>query len=132
MRLLPGFSLPLVLAVLLIATTPTGTGAGLHQFDLIHPLFAHVHIVNGHVLTHDQIQQAAAPAVATTPPAGPALGAGSAANQSSLGLGISPVLPGQAVSLGSGRLSSRLALTLQPPAGRVQDTPPDPPPTSAA
>jgi len=59
MRLLPGFSLPLVLALLLIGTTPTGTGVGLHQFDLVHPLFAHVHIVNGHVLTHDQAQQGA-------------------------------------------------------------------------
>src|SRR5258707_983436 len=89
MRLLPGFSLPLVLVLLLIGTTPTGTGVGLHQFDLIHPLFAHVHIVNGHVLTHDQVQQG----VTTPSPSGPALGAGSGANQSSIGLGVSPILP---------------------------------------
>ena len=127
MRLLPGFSLPLVLALLLIGTTPTGTGVGLHMFDLVHPLFAHVHIVNGHVLTHDQVQQG----VTTTSSSGPALGAGSGANQSSIGLGISPVLPIQVMGLGS-ELLSPLPISLQPPAGRFQDTPPDPPPTSAA
>jgi hypothetical protein len=127
MRLQPGFSLPLVLALLLIGTTPTGTGVGLHMFDLVHPLFAHVHIVNGHVLTHDQVQQG----VSTTSSSGPALGAGSGANQSSIGLGISPVLPIQVMGLGS-ELLSPLPISLRPPAGRFQDTPPDPPPTSAA
>ncbi len=128
MRLLPGFSLPLVLALLLIGTTPTGTGVGLHMFDLIHPLFGHVHIVNGHVLTHDQVQQG----VTTTSSSGPALGAGSGANQTSVGFGTSPVLPVQAVGPVLGLRAPRLAISLRPPAGRFQDTPPDPPPTSAA
>ena len=132
MRLLPGFSIAFVLALLLIGTTPTGTGAGLHQFDLVHPLFSHVHIVNGRVLTHDQVAQAAPVGTATRTSPGPALGAGSSANQSAVGLGISPVLPVHAVALVSGLLSPRLAMTLRPPAGRMQDTPPDPPPTSAA
>jgi hypothetical protein len=128
MRLLPGFSLPLVLALLLIGTTPTGTGVGLHQFDLIHPLFAHVHIVNGYVLTHDQVQQGA---TATSSP-GPALGAGSGANQSSIGLGISPVLPVPVMGLVTELLAPRLAMSVWSPAGRMQETPPDPPPTSVA
>ena len=51
MRPLPGFSIAFVLAVLLIGTTPIGTGVGAHQFDLVHPLFTHVHIVNGRVLS---------------------------------------------------------------------------------
>jgi len=129
MRLLPGFSLPVVLALLLIGTTPTGTGAGLHQFDLVHPLISHVHIVNGRALTHDQVPPAA---TTTTSSPGPAFGAGSGANQSSIGLGVSPVLPVQSVGLVSGLRSPRLAMTLRPPAGRMQETPPDPPPTSAA
>src|SRR5207244_1525170 len=107
MRLLPGFSLPLVLALLLIGTTPTGTGVGLHQFDLIHPLYAHVHIVNGQVLSHDQVPSSPSTAGATGTSAGPALGAGSGANQSALGLGISPVLPLHAEGLGSGVRSPR-------------------------
>jgi hypothetical protein len=132
MRLLPGFSIPFVLAVLVIGTTPTGTGAGLHQFDLVHPLFSHVHIVNGRVLTHDQAQQAAPVGAETRTAPGPAVGAGSGANPSTVGLGISPVLPMHAVGLGSGLLAPRLAITLRPPAGRLQDTPPEPPPTLAA
>ena|ERR1700687_2496406 len=131
MRLLPGFSLPFVLALLVVGTTPTGTGAGLHQFDLVHPLFEHVHIVNGHVLTHDQVQQAAPVGAETRTSPGPALGAGSGANQSMVGLGISPVLPVFAADLMSGRRSPRLAITFLPPAGRMQDSPPDPPPTLA-
>jgi hypothetical protein len=127
MRLLPGFSLPLVLALLLIGTTPTGTGVGLHQFDLIHPLFAHVHIVNGHVLTHDQVQQG----VSTASPSGPAFGAGSGANQSSIGLGVSPILPSPMTGLVLELRSPPLTTSARSPAGRLQDTPPDPPPTSA-
>jgi hypothetical protein len=132
MRLLPCFSIPFVLALLLIGTTPTGTGAGVHQFDLVHPLFAHVHIVNGRVLSHDQALQAIPVEATTRTPPGPALGAGSAANQTAGGLGVSPVLPLNAVGLGSGALSPRLEIALRPPVGRLQDTPPDPPPTSAA
>jgi hypothetical protein len=128
MRLLPGFSLPLILALLLIGTTPTGTGAGLHQFDLIHPLFAHVHIVNGRVLTHDQVQQG----TPSTPSPGPALGAGAGGNQSSIGLGVSPVLPIAATGFVGEQRSPRVAPRVRTLAGRMQDSPPDPPPTSAA
>jgi len=132
MRLLPGFSIPFVLALLVIGTTPTGTGAGLHQFDLVHPLFAHVHIVNGQVLTHDQVQPAAPVGAETRTSPGPALGAGSGANQGTAGLGISPILPMHTVGVVSGLLSPRLAITLRLPDGRMQDAPPDPPPTLAA
>src|SRR5258708_6019340 len=128
MRLLPGFSLPLILALLLIGTTPTGTGAGLHQFDLIHPLFAHVHIVNGRVLTHDQVQQG----TPTTPSPGPAFGAGAGANQSSIALGVSPVLPTAVTGFVGEKRSQRLATRVRPAARPLQVPPPDPPPTSAA
>jgi hypothetical protein len=130
MRLLPGFSFVFVLALLLIGTTPTGTGAGIHQFDLVHPLFAHVHIVNGYVVTHDQMQQGGASPSRTSP--GPALGSGSGAADGSTALGISPILPTPALGLISELAGSRVALALRPPAGRLQDRPPHPPPTSAA
>jgi hypothetical protein len=128
MRLLPGFSFVFVLALLLIGTTPTGTGAGIHQFDLVHPLFAHVHIVNGYVVTHDQMQQGGASPSRTSP--GPALGSGAA--DGSTALGISPILPTQALGLISELGQPRVTLTLRLPAGRLQDRPPHPPPTSAA
>src|ERR1700730_16039642 len=119
MRLLPGFSLTFVLALLLIGTTPMGTGAGVHQFDLVHPLFAHVHIVNGRVLTHEQIQEGGTAQTRTS--AGPALGAGSSPNGESSALGISPVVPAQAMGLVSGVLLPRLSLTLRTPLGRMLD-----------
>ncbi len=127
MRLLPGFSLPLVLALLLIGTTPTGTGEGAHQFDLIHPLFAHVHIVNGRVLTHDQAQRG----VAAPSSSGPAFGAGSGASASSIGLGLSPIIPLPLAGVMSELRRPRLATRVRP-TGRMQESPPDPPPTSAA
>jgi hypothetical protein len=132
MRLLPGFSLAFVLALLLIGTTPMGTGAGTHQFDLVHPLFSHVHIVNGLVLSHEQVQRAGAAAPGTKTSPGPAFGAGSGADQTPGGLGISPIVPGQVTGPVWEVRSPRVIVTLPLPAGRLQDTPPDPPPTSAA
>jgi hypothetical protein len=70
MRVLPGYTIALLLAVLLVGTTPVGTGVGIHQFDLVHPLFAHVHLVNGRVVTHDQMQRGEATARRGSP--GPA------------------------------------------------------------
>ena len=64
-RYLPAHFVVFMLALLLVSTTPMGTGAGVHQFDLVHPLFAHVHLVNGRVLTHEQIDRADATARAT-------------------------------------------------------------------
>jgi hypothetical protein len=132
MRLLPGFTIACVLVLLLIGTTPTGTGAGVHQFDLVHPLFSHVHIVNGQVLSHDQMIQQAGSVSSTSTSAGPGLGAGAGASQTLDGLGISPLLPAHAVHLMTPLLSSRMAVSVRLPTGRMRDTPPDPPPTSAA
>jgi hypothetical protein len=131
MRLLPGSCLAFVLALLLVGTTPMGTGAGTHQFDLIHPLFAHVHIVNGQILTHDQVQQAGAIGATRTSP-GPAFGAGSAANPGPLGLGISPIVPTHALGPLLGPILPRLTNTLRVPASRLRESPPDPPPTPGA
>src|SRR5258708_6088890 len=131
MRLLPGFSLAFLLALLLSGTTPMGTGAGLHQFDLVHPLFAHVHILNGRVLTHDQVQPAASVGATTRTP-GPAFGAGSGGNEGFGGVGISLMVPACALRLMPGLLVRRAALEPRPLSGHMLDGPPDPPPTSAA
>jgi len=88
---LTGYSIAFILALLLVGTTPVGTGTGVHQFDLVHPLFSHVHIVQGHVVTHEQLAQG----VAAHPTAGPSLGAG---NSESAGLGVSPTLPVQPIA----------------------------------
>ena len=125
-----GYVFALFVAFLLASTTPVGTGAGVHQFDLVHPLFSHMHIVNGRALTHEQMQAqgSASPAMLS---GGPAFGAGSGATGVDTGVGVSPTLP---------IVSTLVALTPDPvtihadvglPTGRVE-APPDPPPTLLA
>ena len=130
MRTLPGYPLVLLLVLLLIGTTPTGTGAGLHQFDLVHPLFSHLHVVNGRVLTHEQMQRGEPAARAVSP--GPALGAatGSSAGEADLGA----VSSDQPTATLSGLVLSNTGRTEWPdrlPLDR-REAPPDPPPTSSA
>ena len=75
MRQLPGYSLGFLLAVLLFGTTPVGTGVGSHQFELVHPLFSHLHIVDGRVLTHEQIDHGlASPGAVRSVSGGPSYG----------------------------------------------------------
>lgn len=123
---LPGYLTAFLLAVLLVSTTPVGTGAGTHQFDLLHPLFAHVHLVNGKVLTHEQMEQPTAPEP-SRPTAGPSLGAGAAAGSVDAGVGLSPVIPGQVfgyvMALPVWSVSDRLVV----PDGN-EEAPPVPPP----
>ncbi|HEY1292616.1 MAG TPA: hypothetical protein VGJ60_05930 [Chloroflexota bacterium] len=122
---LPGYLIVFVMTLLLASTTPVGTGAGLHQFDLLHPLFSHLHVFNGRLMTHEQleVEMAGAPA----PAAGVSVGAGGGAGSDGAGVGISPTLP----------MPARLITVVLParwqtfdvvaPAGR-EDSPPDPPP----
>jgi hypothetical protein len=132
-RYLPAHFVVFTLAVLLVSTTPMGTGTGIHQFDLLHPLFAHVHLVNGRMLTHEQIAQTQAtpgpPAKASA--AGPAFGAGAAAAPGDSGLGVSPTLPFQSVSLLPTVFGRRVQLQPRLPDDR-SEAPPDPPPTFTA
>lgn len=132
-RYLPAHFVVFTLALLLVSTTPMGTGAGVHEFDLVHPLFAHVHLVNGRMLTHEQMEQgdATARTAAHGYTAGPAFGAGAGGAQGDTGLGVSPTLPLQSVSLLPAIFGRWLQLQARLPAGR-SEAPPDPPPTSAA
>lgn len=129
-QLLPGYFVVFTLTLLLTGTTPMGTGVGVHQFDLVHPLFTHLHLVDGRWLTHEQLAQTQpAQAQSQPPPSGPALGAGAGSAQSDLGLGVSPVVPAPASGvMGAGFQRVRRA-EVERPLGRV-DAPPDPPPTS--
>jgi hypothetical protein len=91
-----------VLATLLVLTTPVGTGEGVHQSELLHPVFPHTHLIDGRIVFNEQI--AAAPAAAAAkgvsqPPRGPALGAGGGADTAGFGLALGPVLPMVALSI---------------------------------
>jgi hypothetical protein len=119
-----------VLSGLLIATTPIGTGRGVHQGQLLHLTLPHLHFVDGHLVTHEESEQVAASAYddgSREPRAGPALGAGSGADAASLSLAITPTLPKYAVLLPSQAFGRLYVHRPVRPLG-VLDTPPDPPP----
>jgi len=128
MRLLPGYLIAFVLAILLASTTPTGTGAGVHQFDLLHPLFSHVHLINGRIVTHEQMDQAAFSAPTPTPSPGTtafAANPGSATGDG--GLGVSPTVPGQTVAILRFETDGWLRFESLVPNG-LEEPPPVPPP----
>ena len=127
---LTGYSLAFLLAVLLVSTTPVGTGAGVHQLDLLHPLFSHVHIhvVNGRVVAHDQLAEEGVQ-VQSRSPDGPALSSGGVNVPGDSALGVSPAsvpLIGMSVAPQS---ADWLREEAQMAAGR-EEAPPDPPPVT--
>ncbi len=123
---LPGYVIAFVLTLLLASTTPVGTGAGVHQFDLLHPLFNHMHLINGRLVTHEQMDAAMAAATAAPPP-GVAFGAGGGAGSDEGGVGLSPTLP-TPEPFGTWTIASGWHfLDIRTPTGR-QEAPPDPPP----
>jgi hypothetical protein len=123
---LPGYLIAFVLVLLLAATTPVGTGAGVHQFDMLHPLFSHVHVVKGRVVSHEQM---AFEALGATPPAqGVAVGAGGGgAGTDDLGGGVSPMLPLHSMPHVGVMHAWWDPVDVNPPTGRMVP-PPDPPP----
>jgi hypothetical protein len=110
-----------VLALLLVGTSPVGTGQGAHQNQLLDALIPHVHFDGGRV-----IQPAAEQAYGH----GPALGAGAGAAASALGLALTPPLPPRAVALAI--VSERWLVSIADDARPLEQTeaPPDPPPNS--
>jgi hypothetical protein len=105
-----------VLGLLLAATSPIGTGQGVHRDQLLDPIFPHVH--------PDAPRSSAA---AMNAGWGPALGAGSGADSAAAGAALAPPLPDRSdvlrLPFGSRLVSSSAAL----PASYVE-APPDPPP----
>src|SRR2546421_12278991 len=84
MRSFPG----IVIATVLVLTTPVGAGQGVHQGDLLHPLLPHLHFVNGRLVLHD-----AGGATETRVQTGPALGAGAFGDAAGVGSAVKPALP---------------------------------------
>jgi hypothetical protein len=122
---LPGYLIAFILGVLLTTTTPVGTGAGLHQFELLHPLFSHVHLVNGRIMTHEQMAQLTTTAQPVRD--GVNLGADNGANTADGGPGVSPTLPARELLPAQVLPSERVVLEPLPLLGR-DEAPPDPPP----
>ena len=125
MRLLLGTFVPPLLVALLVVTTPMGTGDGLHQADVLHPLLPHVHLINGKVVTH----QASGQNADTQTTAGPAIGGGAGSDAASAGLGLSPTVPALPEAVLVPVPGRRIPIEQSIPSGRVE-APPDPPPTS--
>jgi hypothetical protein len=123
-RSAPASLVGLLLLVMLAATTPTGTGDRAHQNQLLHPLFAHVHLINGQMVTH-----ATGAAEPVRPPAaGVALGAGMPLEAGGDGLVIIPALSVADMTLPIGAAARGLEADIAQPTER-DDAPPDPPPT---
>ena len=130
MRHFSTYALGFVLTVLLVSTTPVGTGGTAHQFDLLHPLFSHVHIVNGRVLTHEQLAQPEAGAWRAPVQlvhSSPTLGSGSGSAPDGGGLGATPVVPLSYVAMPLVPPYAWPASDAGVPRGR-EEAPPDPPP----
>ena len=124
MRSLVSALLGYVLALLLIGSSPVGTGQGVHQNQLLDALIPHVHFVDG-----QPVQPGAPPPDATVYRSGPALGAGAGATASTSGLTVTPPLPTNVVGLPDAPERWRFPAANQVlPRGRTE-APPDPPPT---
>jgi hypothetical protein len=125
MRSLAALLIVELLSFLLVVTSPTGTGEGVHHDQLLDVLFPHVHLVDGRVVSADTARPSLEHASGA-----PVLGAGTGASAVA-GAGIVPpattsiTMPPLAVV---GRLGSSDELL---PTGYLE-APPDPPPTSTA
>ena len=133
MRLWTSLPIAPLLVMLLVVTTPVGTGAGVHEFDLLHPLLPHTHLINGRLVTHDQLERE--PASRSAPQAGPvtrSAGADAGAQAADPAFALNPTLSLQGFHLLAATPGQRLHLpTRRPPPSRTE-APPDPPPTSIA
>jgi hypothetical protein len=128
-RSVPATLLAFLLLLLLTVTTPTGTGDGVHNSLLLHPLFAHTHLINGRIVSHQASEQAPIEQAAQ-PANGPAIGAEAGA-AAAAGVALSPTVPLQDFTI---HLGQPYRLTTSHPAqpmGQVE-APPEKPPTSAA
>jgi hypothetical protein len=131
MRLLAGQLLVPVLATLLVLSAPVGTGQGAHANVLLHPVLPHVHLIDGRIVSDEQLaaSRAAAPpdGVTSRPQSGPALGAGSGADAPGLGLALGPNLPQSGISMAAAS-QGRLPLSESAVPTEFRDPPQDPPP----
>jgi hypothetical protein len=120
-----------LLILLLAATTPVGTGDGVHRADLLHPLLPHLHLIDGRVVSSEVAVERDRASLPSAARSGPAIGSGAGAELMDAGSGLGPTLPLAGLAVLPTERSRRLADSLAMPTGRVE-APPDPPPTSAA
>jgi hypothetical protein len=126
MRLVLNLVLLYVLALLLVGTSPLGTGQGAHQNQLLDALIPHVHFLDG-----QRIEPGARLPVqlAEERPGSPAVGAGAGAAAASLGLSLTPPVPSIEMFLPPpSELYELTGIEAAAPTGRTE-APPDPPPT---
>jgi hypothetical protein len=126
MRSVAGVALVYLLGVLLVSTSPIGTGQGVHRDQLVDLLVPHTHYLASGSDVHGRPL-----AVAGEPQGGQTVGAGAGAAAAD-GLALTPPLPEWA------RLAHQPAVGMRspsldepPPVGR-SDPPPDPPPTAVS
>jgi hypothetical protein len=135
MRSLLGQLVAQLLAVFLLLTTPFGTGDGLHQNELLHPVLPHVHTINGQIVSDQQLamQRAAQDALSasTEPTRGRAIGAGAGADAAGPGIALGPTLPA-AVPLDAHSAEARLTIADATLPAEFRAEPPDPPPVPFA
>jgi len=123
----------MLLATLLLLTTPVGAGQGVHASMLLDPVLPHVHLLDGRVVTDAQVKAVLAAVARDSlhrrPAPGPALGSGGAADAASLGIALVPTASVAALSIGDiGRVvTNRVARP-----DEFRDPPQDPPPDRRA
>jgi hypothetical protein len=122
----------MLLATLLMLTTPVGAGQGVHANMLLDSVLPHVHLLDGRVVTDAQLTAVLLAAsrdnLRQPPVSGPALGAGGAAEAASLGTALVPTVPEQAATIimrEFGRLSTNDAVRPDEFRELPQDPPPD-------
>jgi hypothetical protein len=120
-----------LLASLLVLTTPVGTGQGVHANELLHPVLPHVHLIDGRIVSDEQLaaarSMASGDSVTSQPASGPALGAGSGADAAGLGLALGPTLPILSLSIVADS-QDRLLVSDSVFPTEFRDSPQDPPP----
>ncbi len=120
---------------MLVVTTPLGTGDSVHQDELLHPVFPHVHLIDGHIVSDYELADAAAEAETHLPPSRPPqrlrLGAGSGADAAGFGLGLVPALPVMGLVLITAP-GGRLAAVESRRPSEFRASPEDPPPNRFA
>jgi hypothetical protein len=135
MRLLAVQLVVPLLASLLVLTTPVGTGQGVHANELLHPVLPHVHLIDGRIVSDEQLVAARAAAgtdsVTRRPTSGPALGAGNGADAAGLGLALGPTLPTQSLSIADNSKDFLPTSTGVFPT-EYRESPQDPPPDQFA
>jgi len=135
MRVLLAAWLAPLLTMMLVLTTPIGTGSGVHENELLHPVFGHVHLIDGRIVSDQQLAAALKAAALRRAPdgfrQGPALGAGTGADTDGFGLGLVPSLPVASLALPAS-VEARLLIAATIVPREFRDPPEDPPPNLSA